>query len=138
LCRYALRRAAAADARTVLLMDGIVEWRNTFVNPRVGEAFLRPAPVELIACAGENDRRILESLGNRAVATGLPRLAAAGRTPPLSDSEAPVLVATARTPAFTLAERTRLLAALAKLRDALEVGGVPVVWRLTGGLDREL
>src|SRR5690606_24092425 len=51
LCRYALRQAARWNARTMLLMDGLLEWRNTFVNPRVGESFLRPAPVELIACA---------------------------------------------------------------------------------------
>lgn len=139
LCRYALRRAAASGVRVLLLMDGILEWRNTFLNPRLERDFLRPAPVELIACAGERDRRILESLGNNAVATGLPRLArCAPLAAPVDDPQAPVLIATARTPAFNADERSRLLAALTRLRDALNARNIPASWRLTGGLDRDL
>lgn len=139
LCRYALRRAAASGVRVLLLMDGILEWRNTFLNPRLERDFLRPAPVELIACAGERDRWILESLGNEAVATGLPRLA---RSAPFAsrtrEPDAPVLIATARTPAFNADERSRLLAALTRLRDALRAHDILATWRLTGGLDCDL
>lgn len=71
-----LGEARRVGAVTVLLMDGIVEWRNTFANPRTGDRFLRPAPVDVVACAGAIDERLLRAWGNHAVATGLPRIAA--------------------------------------------------------------
>lgn len=145
VCRYLIREAKRVGAVSVLLMDGIVEWRNTFVNPRGGEAFLRPAPVDLVACAGEIDRRVLEALGNAAVATGLPRLARfqgrwrdeAGRV--LDDRAGrTVLIATAKTPAFSDAERDVLVEMLRRWRDAAAGMNVRVVWRLGGGLDAVL
>ncbi len=93
-----LRQAQRVDACTVLLMDGITEYRNTFLNPRVPEGFLRPAPVDVVACAGRADQLRLRGMGNDAVATGLPRLAAI-EPMPLPRRPA-VLVATARQPAF--------------------------------------
>src|SRR5690606_1787534 len=68
--KYALRQARAAGACCVLLMDGIVEYRNTFCNPRSGPNFLRPAPVDVVACAGENDARLLREPGEWAGASG--------------------------------------------------------------------
>lgn len=133
---YALDEARRVGAVTVLLMDGIVEWRNTFLNPRSGPAFLRPAPVDVVACAGEMDRRTLAALGNDAVATGLPRLRRVGRAP--RPRRGPVLVATANQPAFSEVERERLIASLAALLDAAAELGVELLWRLTGGLDAEL
>ena len=69
-----LRQARRLEACTVLMMDGILEYRNTFENPRAGEGFLQPAPVDIIACAGKVDARRLRELCNDAVPTGLPRL----------------------------------------------------------------
>ena len=132
----ALRQARRVGACTVLLMDGIVEYRNTFMNPAVSPDFLRPAPVDVIACAGPADSQRLQDLGNDAVATGLPRLARIEPTP-LPDRPT-VLVATARHPAFSDAERRCLVKSLLALRDRLESMGIPVRWRLTGGLDLEL
>src|SRR5436190_9306243 len=40
----ALRQTRRLGATAVLMMDGLVEYRNTFVNPLNGERFLRPAP----------------------------------------------------------------------------------------------
>lgn len=131
-----LRDAHELGIPSLLLMDGIVEYRNTFVNPRVDEAFLRPAPAGAVACAGEVDRARLESFGNRAFATGLPRLASIARTP--VPGEASVLVATARTPAFNDDELGLLIGALERVRDGLRAIGVPARWRLTGGLDGRL
>ncbi len=131
-----LRRARRAGACTVLLMDGITEYRNTFQNPAVGPDFLRPAPVDVIACAGRVDAARLADLGNDAVATGLPRLAA---IEPTDLPERPVImVATARQPAFGLAERAQLVAALRLLRDRMAALRIAPRWRLTGGLDVEL
>ncbi len=139
-CALALRQAARAGARTALLLDGVTDWRNTLLNPRQTESYLRPAGVDLVLCSGLSDARVLRGLGNRAAATGLPRIDAAFGAPPASrDRRAePVLVATANTPAFSDAERARLLAALSELRDEAGYAGVPLAWRLTGGLDAEL
>lgn len=139
-CMLALRQAAAVNARTALLLDGVTDWRNTLINPRQTESYLRPAGVDLVLCSGLSDARVLRGLGNRAVATGLPRIDARfGDVPDLRTRRTgPVLVATANTPAFSDAERERLLAALRELRDEAGYAGVPLLWRLTGGLDDEL
>ncbi len=139
----AVRQARRIGATTVLVMDGLVEYRNTFVNPWSGEHFLRPAPVDVIACAGEIDRGILGDLGNDAVATGLPRLArpgmAGGSAGPLPLPDRPaVMVATANRPSFNDDERQRLVSALVAMRASLEALGVPVVWRLTDDLDGQI
>lgn len=131
-----LRQARRLGACTVLLMDGITEYRNTFLNPNVGPDFLRPAPVDVVACAGAVDRDRLARLGNDAVVTGLPRLDAVRPTPlPASPT---VLVSTARTPSFSDHERSLLVSALRALRDRLALLGAQVRWRLTGGLELEL
>lgn len=136
----ALRMARRVDARTVLMMDGLAEWCNTFVNPRTGEGFLRPAPVDVVCCAGLADARTLAALGNAARPTGLPRVDArfAARAISARDERAPVLVATANTPAYSPEERDRLLAALRELRQAGHWTRTRLLWRLTEGLAEEL
>ncbi len=143
----ASRQARRVGAAVVLVMDGIVEFRNTFVNPRVAGAFahgdtsphrfLRPAPADFVACCGEIDRRVLAALGNKAVATGLPRIASMRCVAPAPGRRA-VMVATANQPWFTEAERGRVIASLHSLKDALARLGVEAVWRLRGELDTEL
>lgn len=143
----AARQARRVGASVVLLMDGVVEYRNTFVNPRVtgvlargdnhSTAFLRPAPADFVACCGDIDRRILTALGNHAVATGLPRLASMSRVPDPPSRRA-VLIATANQPWFTDAERHRVITSLRALKETLDRCGVEGVWRLRGDLDAEL
>ena len=130
--QWALKLAGEYGVPAVLLMDGIIEYRNTYLNPNLEPGFLESVPVDVIACAGENDRSRLESLGNRAVATGLPRLEGLER---LGAGGGGVLVATAKTPAFGDEEYALLVAAFGRVRSELEVLGVPVLWRLTGGLE---
>lgn len=134
--RRALREAREAGVPSILLMDGILDYRNTFENPRVGPRFLRPAPVDLVACIGNADRVRLEMLGNRAVATGLPRLGIPRWSPPTAGG--PVLVATARTPVFSPGERPVIVEALRGLRTRLEMMGIEARWRLTAGLESEV
>ncbi len=128
--RHALRLAREADLPTVLLMDGLVEHRNTFENVRAGPAFLRPAPVHAVACAGEICADVLTELGNNAWATGLPRLDPIARRP--GPIEGPLVVATANTPWFSNGERDRLVRAIACVRDTARALGIETVWRLTG------
>ena len=133
---------AGAGVPTLLLMDGVVEYRNTFVNPDAPERFLRPAPVDAVACAGEMDRAKLWSWGNVAVATGLPRIAAAfpRPLPAPADGCGKLLIATAKRPAFGVVERDRLIASLREVHAATEAGHWRgrVLWRLTVGLEDEL
>lgn len=145
VCRYLIREAARVGAVSIQLMDGIVEWRNTFINPRSPRRFLRPAPVDHIACAGSLDQSILSIMGNNTHATGLPRLARfALDSPPrpvspvrTADSRS-ILIATARQPFFNEHEHSRLLASLRSLRDAAAHARVNIHWRLTGSLARDL
>lgn len=130
------RTARAKGIRTLLLMDGVVEWRNTFINPLAGPNFLRPAPVDFICCATTDDERHLTELGNKAKATGLPRLD--DLQPIAPDPAGPVLVATANTPWFNDRERSVLIDALRELKQVATDRGIPIRWRLTGGLDRLL
>lgn len=130
------RTARAKGIRTLLMMDGVVEWRNTFINPLAGPNFLRPAPVDYICCATNHDEHRLREFGNNAVATGLPRLDSLTQIE--RDSNGPLLVATANTPWFDTVERDRLIEAMRTLIDTAASQNIPIRWRLTGGLDRIL
>lgn len=137
-CIRALRMARRIGARTMLMMDGLAEYRNTFQNPRVGDDFLRPAPVDLVCCSGLVDANTLRALGNHAAATGLPRIDAVFRTGMSEPGGGPVLVATANNPAFDGDERARLLEALRELKSVSQWSKARLIWRLTDGLDDEL
>ncbi|MEQ8769488.1 MAG: glycosyltransferase family 4 protein [Phycisphaerales bacterium] len=136
MTRHALRLAREAGLPTLLLMDGLVEHRNTFENVRAGPGFLRPAPVHAVACAGEICADVLTELGNNAWATGLPRLDAIKPRPGVASG--PLVVATANTPWFSASERERLTDALGLVRDGARALGIDVVWRLTGRCELEL
>ncbi len=139
--RRAIRLADGAGLPVVLMMDGVVEYRNTYRNPRSGPGFLRPAPADTVCVAGEPDKVILDTLGHpeagvRVVATGLPRLDGLGPMPLPGGTR--LLVATARTPAFDAGERGRLVRALGRVRDAARTLGLAVTWRLSARLELEV
>lgn len=141
-CATGVRLAAARYGSSLaLLMDGVVEYANTFINSNVGPAFLRPAPGATVFCAGRHDRLLLRTLGNEAVSCGLPRLdrferefaaASVGREP------RGVLIATANNPAFTFSGRARVLETLDSIRSALRRRGISARWRIADGLADEL
>lgn len=137
-CVRALRMARRVGAKSVLMMDGLTDWRNTFTNPRAGDGFLRPAPVDLVCCSGMIDCHVLRSFGNNAVATGLPRIDAQFGDGAPVHVPGPVLVATANNPTFNADERARLLVALRELKQASRWARSRLLWRLTDGLDDEL
>ncbi len=71
--RKVTQAAQSENKPTVLLIDGVLEYANTFLNQGVENQFLRPAPADIVLASGEHDQRIFEALGNRASATGLVR-----------------------------------------------------------------
>ncbi|PCI11579.1 hypothetical protein COB72_00045 [bacterium] len=139
--RKVVEAAGSENKPTVLLMDGVLEYANTFLNQGVENQFLRPAPADVVLASGEHDRRIFEALGNRASATGLVRLNGfADRVKACQCEHQPdgLLVATANQPAFTAGGRARLLASLKEILEEGTRNGFQIRWRIDQQLAQEI
>jgi hypothetical protein len=106
------------------VIDGILEWRNLFENPRSTEAkngspLFQPVLADHTFCMGPVQKWQLEWLGNASIhATGLPRLDGmpVSNCRPRSVSNPPrLLVATANTPWFNTEQRQRFMAEFSRL-----------------------
>lgn len=136
---------------TLYAIDGILEWRNAWENREDEPACpwtMRPVLSDKVACIGASQARVLEQWGNygKTEIVGIPRL----------DSNKPsnaskenrdcfqILVTTAKWPAYTESQRQDILQSLKDLKEFFdqhsEISGrrIQVVWRIAGGLDREL
>lgn len=145
-----LREAREAGIPTLVIADGVLEYRNTWLNPTaVPGALFQPVLTDKIATIGPSQARILESWGNRGVCeiVGAPRLDGLLDTRQPRDGETPfrILVATARTPGFTPDQMEWVARGLSDLKAWFEradgrVGDrdIEVDWRLTGGLAERL
>ena len=134
----------------LILSDGILEYRNTWQNPKLPPgALFQPVLGHKIACLGRSQVRTLEAWGNvgRCELVGLPYLdAMRGRRPRARADGQPfrILVATARTPGFTAGQLALVKRSLADLRywhvQNPCIGDVPIelVWRLTGEMETYL
>ncbi|MBN1673024.1 MAG: hypothetical protein JXR37_18405 [Kiritimatiellae bacterium] len=145
-----LRRAMDRQVPCLLLADGILEYRNTWQNPRIrpGSMF-QPVMAHKVAAMGRAQARFLESWGNlgKCEIVGAPRLdPLLGRKPRERAASDPfrIMVLTARTPGFTdgqlLIARKSLLDLKQWFERNPEYQGVPVEpeWRLTQGMDTEI
>jgi hypothetical protein len=137
------------NVATLLIMDGIQEWRNTWSRIKGGNKrpLNQPILTHKVACLGRLDARLYESWGNvgKCEIVGAPRLddLVMGnypmRTQPIEGRPLRLLVMTARTPGFTPEEREITLQSLRDLRDHLKPRkDIEVVWRLSKGLHLEL
>src|SRR5688572_27537421 len=77
----ALLNAQRLGVPVLHVVDGVLEWRNTWENPRSlseerGLPLFQPVLADKIACLGRSQARILESWGNlgRCEVVGAPRL----------------------------------------------------------------
>jgi len=131
-----MRQARRLGVPTVLLVDGVVEWANTFRNRWLGTRYLRPPPQDIALCSGALHAALLGAMGARVTTTGLPRLHGFAERVRAHQHGAPerLLVATANNPALHENARARLTWSLERLRGAGARARVPVAWRLTGGL----
>jgi hypothetical protein len=145
-----IRKAVEKDIPTLILMDGIIEYRNTWEHPQiVPGAIFQPVMGHKVACLGRAQARTLESWGNhgRCEVVGSPRFDRyQGLKPrPKKDNEPfRILVASAFTPYFTETQHRQVCESLRDLKEFFDchniIGGTRVapVWRLTAGLDQEI
>lgn len=126
--------ARRAGVPTALLVDGVVEYANTFMNPWLGPAHLRETPHATVLAMGPMQGAILEALGNRVVVCGLPRLDGFARALALArdrvEPQRHVLVSTALAPAMDGAALARVGAMLVTLRELLRARGLAARWRV--------
>lgn len=134
-------RAEARSVPTVMQIDGVLEFANTFLNPRFGNGLLQPAPADLVLASGAHDQVILEALGNRASANGLPRFDAfieRWRTCQLTHEPKEIMIATANQPWFTRGMRARLMLELEQLQAQTQHMQIPVRWRVAAEIAEAL
>lgn len=142
-----LRRAVESNIPTLVIADGILEYRNTWQNPSLTPGSLfQPVLTHKMACIGRSQARIISSWGNpgKCEVVGAPRLdslATRGATPHPDGQPFRILVSTARTPGFTPQQLAVVQRSLQELKawfdaQAGHIGARPieVQWRLTGGM----
>jgi hypothetical protein len=145
-----LARAARNHIPTLILADGILEYRNTWENPEIAAgAMFQPAVGHKVACIGRSQARMLESWGNlgKCEIVGIPRFDAfvgQGHRARRSDEPFRLLVMSAKKLGFTPEQVNLSKRSIKDLKFWLshhrEIGGaeLEVVWRLTNGLEQEL
>lgn len=144
-----IAEAVRQNVATLLVMDGIPEWRNTWsrANGSRKRPINQPVLSHKVACLGLADARLYESWGNlgKCEVTGAVRfdhlveMRREMRTRPVEGRPLRLLVMTAKTPGFTPEEVAITTRSLADLRDVLEDrSDIQVTWRLTQGLHQEL
>lgn len=143
-----IQQARALSIPTLLIMDGIIEWRHTWQDPKTGACegvpIFQPVLTDKIACLGKQSARIIESWGNqgKCEVVGAPRMdhfLDQPVPPPPHEYPFRLLVATANTPGFTSHQVELVKKSLADLRDALMVHSEwRVSWRVNPEIKREL
>jgi hypothetical protein len=140
---------AARDARipSLVLQDGILEWRCQYENPLFGAGGgapqHQPVLADRIACIGRQSARQIAAWGNtgRVEATGMPRLdhllAREGR--PRRTPGKCILVMTAKKAGFTPEQSAVTLRSLEDVRAHLAtLTGVDVIWRVSAEMAEAL
>jgi hypothetical protein len=151
--RLAIAACKRLGIPTFHVLDGIVEWRNLFENPRTadpssGAPLFQPLLSDVTFAMGSVQKRALEWLGNdRVLATGFPRLDALDPRPCRTGTPAGtprILVATANTPWFTPAQQDLFLREFSDLAQRLRGASIPglfartVSWRVAASVAEAL
>lgn len=136
---------------TLHLIDGVIDWRNTWQNRRSssdveGMPLFRPVLADKIGVIGASQYRILEFFGNGPVCeiTGSPRFDVYSKPEMARLPKDGLLVTTANTTAYTDQQTVSVLQSLRDLRDVLrqrKKNGRPplyVTWRVDQTIADEL
>ena len=149
-----IARLVRAGVPVLHQLDGVVEWRNVWENPRSlrrseGLPLFQPCLAHKVACAGAAQVRTLEPWGN----AGKCELVVLPRLDPLTQvirrepepGRRRILVMTARTPGFTPAQVEAVERGLRDLNAFVTSAGavvdgaqVELVWRVSAGMDERL
>ena len=142
-----LDAARTAGIPSLVMQDGILEWRCQYENPRLGAGGgapqHQPVLADKIACIGPSSARHIASWGNvsKVEVTGMPRLDYLLRRerPPKRRPGSRLLVMTAKKPGFTEHQTRLTLGSLSGLKEyLLSRAEIEVVWRLTKDLSSQL
>ena len=139
---------ARQNVATLLVMDGIPEWRNTWkYRAASGRPMNQPILSHKVACLGRADARLYESWGNigKCEVVGAPRLDKLvgvnhpNQVEPIRDRPMRLLVMTAKMPGFTPEQIATTKRSLHEIDEYLSRrDDVQVIWRVTQGLHKEL
>lgn len=142
-----LDAARAVGIPTLVIQDGILEWRCQYENPAFGQGGgapqHQPVIADKIACIGQQSARQIAAWGNsdKIEVTGMPRLdyLLARDFAPRRRPGRRILVMTAKTPGFTPEQVKITLRSLHDLKGHLDSRpDVEVIWRVRPALAAEL
>ena len=142
-----LDAARAAGIPSLVLQDGILEWRCQYENPLFGEGGgapqHQPVLADYIACLGQQSARQIDAWGNtgKTLPTGMPRLDHLLARPavPRRVPGRTILVMTAKNPGFTERQRATTLQSLLDVKAYLETRpDLTVLWRVGRDIARPL
>lgn len=133
---------------SLLVMDGVLEWRHEWENPRFGAGdgtpYDQPITTDKVACLGWQSARTLEAWGNggKCEIVGIPRFDRYLTDPvPAAPDARPrrLLIMTANTPGFTPEQTAQVERSLIDLKQVLDNQSVwEPIWRVRRGLDERL
>ncbi len=135
-----LDAARAARIPSLVLQDGILEWRCQYENPLFGAGGgapqHQPVLTDVIACIGRQSARQIAAWGNagRVEATGMPRMdhLLSRDVKPRREPGRCILVMTAKKAGFTDEQSAVTLRSLRDVRAYLEsLPDVEVIWRVS-------
>lgn len=135
-----LDEARKAGIPSLVLQDGILEWRCQYSNPLFGAGGgapqHQPVMCDKIACIGHQSARHIAAWGNagKVEATGMPRMdyLLNRQIKPVETPGRRLLVMTAKNPGFTPEQRDVALRSLQDMKAFLRtMPGVEVYWRVS-------
>lgn len=142
-----LDAARANYIPSLVLQDGILEWRCQYENPLFGAGGgapqHQPVIADKIACIGAQSARQISAWGNsdKVEITGMPRLDSllTQSVPPPQHPGRRVLVMTAKKPWFDSRQKKIILQSLHDVKQTLDaIPGIEVYWRVTKNLEETL
>jgi hypothetical protein len=134
-----LDAARLAGIPSLVLQDGVLEWRCQYANPLFGNGGgapqHQPVLADKIACLGHQSARQIAAWGNaeKVEVTGTPRLdwLASHPAPPRRRPGSRILIMTAKNPGFTEEQRRLTVESVTDVKRHLDTNpGTRVLWRL--------